>query len=149
MMKAPEIASPVAVVDLAPRLRSAVTRLNRRLRSSSLGGISPGQASALAMIERLGAPALSELAAAEQVRPPSMTRLVDALEAEGLVLRRVDDVDRRCQRVTLTSAGRRALATIRSRKTAFLEERLGSLSATELDAIGRALGILERLAEDR
>lgn len=149
-MSAAEIGvSPTEVVDLAPRLRSAVTRLNRRLRSSSLGGISPGQASALAMIERLGSPALSELAAAEQVRPPSMTRLVDALEADGLVLRRVDDADRRCQRVTLTPAGRRALATIRSRKTAFLEERLGDLSAPELDAIGRALGILERLSEER
>jgi len=149
MMSATPVETPTEVVDLAPRLRSAVTRLNRRLRSSSLGGISPGQASALAMIERLGSPALSELAAAEQVRPPSMTRLVDALEADGLVLRRVDDADRRCQRVTLTAAGRRALSTIRSRKTAFLEERLGDLSAAELDAVGRALPILERLSEER
>jgi DNA-binding MarR family transcriptional regulator len=140
--------TPVVQADLAPRLRAAVTRLNRRLRSSSLGEVSPGQASALAMIERLGAPALSELAAAEQVRPPSMTRLIDALEGDGLVERRVDVADRRCQRVSLTANGRRALTTIRGRKTAFLEARLSRLSSDERDAIGRALGILERFAED-
>lgn len=141
--------SPVTLpTDLAPRLRAAVTRLNRRLRSTSLGEVSPGQASALAMIERLGSPALNELAAAEQVRPPSMTRLVDALESDGLVERRVDAVDRRCQRISLTAAGRKALAGIRSRKTAFLESRLSQLSDDDRDAIGRALSILERLAED-
>jgi DNA-binding MarR family transcriptional regulator len=143
------MATPASLqTDLAPRLRAAVTRLNRRLRSSSLGGVSPGQASALAMIERLGAPALSELAAAEQVRPPSMTRLVDALERDGLVERRVDATDRRCQRVCLTPAGRRALAGIRSRKTAFLEARLSRLSDEDRDEVGRALSVLERLAED-
>jgi DNA-binding MarR family transcriptional regulator len=141
--------TPVALpTDLAPRLRAAVTRLNRRLRSTSLEEVSPGQASALAMIERLGSPALNELAAAEQVRPPSMTRLVDALESDGLVERRVDAVDRRCQHISLTPAGRKALAGIRSRKTAFLESRLSQLSDEDRDAIGRALSILERLAED-
>jgi DNA-binding MarR family transcriptional regulator len=146
MTVAPKTASPV--VDLAPRLRAAVTRLNRRLRTTSLDGISPARASALATIEKLGAPALNELAAAEQVRPPSMTRLVDSLERDGLVARRVDEVDRRCQRVSLTASGRRALTTIRMRKTAFLEERLSELSVQDLDAIGRALSILERLSED-
>ena len=141
--------TPVALpTDLAPRLRAAVTRLNRRLRSTSLGEVSPGQASALAMIARLGSPALHELAAAEQVRPPSMTRLVDALENDGLVERRVDAVDRRCQRISLTPAGRKALASIRGRKTAFLESRLSRLSDEDRDAIGLALSILERLAED-
>jgi DNA-binding MarR family transcriptional regulator len=144
-MTATDVALPT---DLATRLRAAVTRLNRRLRSSSLDGVSPGQASALAMIERLGAPALNELAAAEQVRPPSMTRLVDALEGDGLVERRVDETDRRCQRVTLTPAGRRALLAIRGRKTAFLEARLSRLSEADRDAVGRALSILERLAEE-
>src|SRR6516225_7149627 len=96
------------VADLAPRLRAAITRLNRRLRTTSLGGVSPAQASALAMLERLGSPTLNELAAAEQVRPPSMTRLVDALERDGLAVRRVDAADRRCQRVSLTPGGRKA-----------------------------------------
>jgi DNA-binding MarR family transcriptional regulator len=77
-----------------------------------------------------------------------MTRIVDGLEGEGLVERKVDDVDRRCQRVTLTAAGRRELAAIRRKKTAFLEERLARLSDDERAAIGSALPILERLAEE-
>jgi DNA-binding MarR family transcriptional regulator len=140
--------TPKGVAELAAGLRVAVTRLNRRLRTSSLGGVSPAQASALAMIERLGAPALSELASAEQVRPPSMTRIVDALERDGLVERRVDAIDRRCQRVTLTTQGRRALGSIRGRKTAFLEARLARLAPEERDAVARALGILTQLAGD-
>lgn len=134
--------------DLAPRLRSVITRLNRRLRSSSLGTVSPAQGSALAMIERLGAPALNELATAEQVRPPSMTRIVDGLEADGLVVRTVDDLDRRCQRVTLTAAGRRELASIRRRKTAFLEEQLARLGDADRTAVAKALDILEKMAEE-
>src|SRR6516225_141070 len=126
--------SATSIGELAAGLRVAVTRLNRRLRSSSLGGVSPAQASALAMIERLGSPALSELAAAEQVRPPSMTRL--------------DDADRRCQRVTLTHQGRRALGSIRGRKTAFLEARLARLTPEDREAVARALGILQQLAGD-
>ena len=141
-------APAVTSSELASRLRQAVTRLNRRLRTSALGGISPSQASALAMIDRLGAPGVGELANAEQVRPPSMTRLVDALEADGLVARRVDAADRRCQRVSLTPAGKKALAAIRGRKAAFLEARLSRLSAEDRDAVGRALPVLERLAED-
>jgi DNA-binding MarR family transcriptional regulator len=143
------VGTSMSVASLAPRLRVAVTRLNRRLRSNALGGISPAQASALSMIERLGSPALNALAAAEQVRPPSMTRIVDALEALGLVERRVDDADRRSSRVTLTTFGRRELTTIRGRKTAFLEQRLAALSVAERTAVARALDILERLAEEQ
>ena len=60
--------------ELAARLRVAVTRLNRRLRQQSLAGLSPAQASALGSINRLGTPTLGELAVAEQVQPPTMTR---------------------------------------------------------------------------
>ncbi len=137
-----------AVTDLAPRLRAAVTRLHRRLRTTSLDRVSPGQASALATIERLGAPALNELATAEQVRPPSMTRVVDALEREGLVERRVDETDRRCLRVRLTADGRRELSRIRSRKTAFLEARIAKLSVADRTALTRAIAILEAMSED-
>src|SRR5271170_5743666 len=140
--------APASVVSLAPRLRVAVTRLNRRLRTSALGGVSPAQASALAMIERLGSPALNELASAEQVRPPSMTRVVDALESEGFVERRVDASDRRSLRVSITAAGRRELTRIRSKKTAFLEQRLSALSEADRITVARALDILERLAEE-
>ena len=78
-----------------------------------------------------------------------MTRIVDALEGDGLVERRVDEADRRSSRVWLTAAGRRQLSTIRSRKTAFLEQRLAALTESERVAVARALDILERLAEEK
>src|SRR6202034_4845459 len=73
--------------ELAGRLRVAVTRLNRKLRQQALAGLSPAQASALATVNRLGSPTLGELAAAEQVQPPTATRLVTSLESAGLVVR--------------------------------------------------------------
>ena len=137
-----------SLAETAQRLRTAVTRLNRRLRSSSLGGVSPAQASALAMIDRLGSPSLGELAAAEQVQPPTITRLVASLERDGLVQRRVDGEDRRCLRVTLTASGRRELSSIRVKKAAFIEQRLARLEDGELDAVVRVIGILERWSEE-
>lgn len=134
--------------ELAPALRSAVTRLNRRLRASSLGGVSPSQASALATVERLGSPTVGELAAAEQVRPPTMTRVVDALESDGLVTRSPDASDRRCWHVALTPAGRRELASIRRRKVEYLQARLSELDDDAIGRLSSALPLLEQLSED-
>src|SRR6202034_4641753 len=92
-------ARPEADDELATRLRVAVTRLNRKLRQQSLAGLSPAQASALGTVNRLGNPALGELAATEQVQPPTVTRLVTTLESAGLVARETDDDDRRVVRV--------------------------------------------------
>src|ERR1700728_4705194 len=78
--------------DLASRLRVAVTRLNRKLRQQALAGLSPAQASALGTVNRLANPTLGELAAAEQVQPPTVTRLVTSLEGAGLVARETDVV---------------------------------------------------------
>src|SRR5271167_4236704 len=85
--------APVADTEelaLAARLRSAVTRLHRRLRQQTVGGLTPSQGSALTSIEALGTPTLGELAAREAVQPPSMTRIVGALEADGFVARTTD-----------------------------------------------------------
>ena len=60
--------------EVAGRLRIAVNRLHRRLRQESLEGLSPAQASALGAVKRLGSPTLGELAAIEQVQPPTMTQ---------------------------------------------------------------------------
>src|SRR5580704_6766535 len=95
--------------ELASRVRVAVTRLNRRLRQESLGGISPAQATALGSIRRLGNPTLGELAIAEQVRPPTITRIVAVMESAGFVSRVLDPVDRRVTRVELTADGRRTI----------------------------------------
>lgn len=134
--------------ETAARIRRAVTRLNRRLRHTSLGGISPAQASMLATIEKLERPTLGALAAAEQIQPPSVTRLVQSLLDASLCTRTVDTADRRSQRVELTAAGRKELARIRKKKTEFLREQLEKLSSEDRRRAGELATLLEKILGD-
>ena len=130
--------------ELAARLRVAVTRLNRRLRQESMTGISPSQEAALAAVKRLGRPTLGELAQAEQVQPPSMTRVVAAMEAAGLIVRSGDEDDRRVSRVELTPKGRATLDRIRSLRTAYLARQIALLSPDERSRAEELAHLLER-----
>jgi DNA-binding MarR family transcriptional regulator len=134
-----------AEAQLASRLRLAVTRLHRRLRQQSAGGLTPSQASALASVGQLGSPTLGALAARESVQPPSMTRIVGVLEELGLVSRVIDAADRRVARVTLTTNGSEVLQLSRSLRNAFLAEQLHRLSPEERHALGDLTVLLERL----
>jgi DNA-binding MarR family transcriptional regulator len=134
-----------ADAELASRLRLAVTRLHRRLRQQSAGGLTQSQASALASIGQLESPTLGALAARESVQPPSMTRIVAALEDLGHVARVVDPADRRVARVTLTESGRDVLQRSRSLKNAFLAQQLHRLRPDERQALGNLTVLLERL----
>ncbi len=133
--------------ETAARLRRGVTRLNRRLRQSALGGVSPAQASMLSSVEKLGRPSLGDLATREQIQPPSVTRLVRTLEEAGLVELVPDDVDRRSTRVVTTALGRRELSTIRRRKTEFLESRLRALPAQDQARAAELADLLEHLLD--
>jgi DNA-binding MarR family transcriptional regulator len=133
--------------ETAARLRRAVTRLNRRLRASSLGGISPAQASMLASVEHLESPSLGDLAQAEQIQPPSVTRIVQALEEARLVQCSTDPDDRRSTRVSVTPAGRRELTTIRHRKTEFLEQTLSTLPEADRRRARELVVLLERFVD--
>lgn len=135
--------------ELAARLRVAVTRLNRRLRQETLTGVSPSQEAALATISRLGSPTLGELAQAEQVQPPTMTRVVATMEAAALVIREGDAGDRRVIRVRLTPEGRATLDRIRSLKNAYLAHQIGRLTAPERSRACELAALLEQLMEDR
>ena len=106
--------------ETASRLRRSVTRLNRRLRQTALGGISPAQASMLGSIDKLDDPSLGDLATAEQMKPPSVTRLAQSMQEAGLIVCFSDPEDRRCTRVRLSPLGRREIAAIRRRKTCLL-----------------------------
>jgi DNA-binding MarR family transcriptional regulator len=143
------IPNPVAEAhdpeELASRLRLSVNRLHRLLRQESLGGLSPAQASALGTVKRLGSPTLGELAATEQVQPPTMTRLVATLSDAGMVTRITDAADRRSARVRITPDGRRALARIRTLKNAFLARRLAELSPDEQAGAAELATLLEHL----
>jgi DNA-binding MarR family transcriptional regulator len=102
--------------------------------------------SALSVIVFGGPLTLGALAAAEQVRPPTMTRLVSALERAGLVTREPDPRDHRQILLQATPAGRRLLEEGRARRTATLARQLAALPPADLEALARAALLLERLA---
>ena len=143
--------TPVAAAitpELTSRLRLAIARLNRRLRQQTADGVSPSQVSALATLERHGPITLGDLAAHERVAPPTITRVVAHLEELGFVQRAVDEHDRRVSRVSASPAGLKFLDRSRTRKNAFLAERLRSLSPDELATLERAVPLLERLVDE-
>ena len=138
----------VTPTPLASRLRLVVTRLARRLRQHADATVSPTQLAALATIDREGSLTLGELAAVEQVQPPTITAAVSRMEERGLVVRVRDLTDRRVARVEITAEGRRLLERSRSRKTAYLERRLDALTADERATLDAAAVILERVLEE-
>lgn len=144
----PNSSPTLAEAELASRLRLAVTRLARRLRTQLPGELSPSQLATLSSVDRLGPITLGELSAVERVKPPTMTKIVACLEDQGLVSRTVDQSDRRVARVDTTAEGRRFLDRSRRQKDAYLAERLRSLDPGDRAALERAAGVLERLLEE-
>lgn len=133
--------------ELADRLHSAAIHLLRRLRvEDDEAGLSAPRLSALSVIVFAGPLAMNELARAEQVSPPTISRLADALAADGLVERIPDPGDRRVQLLRATRKGRRLLEEGRRRRVRTLAEALGALSATDRRALERAVGVLERIS---
>src|SRR5881394_402138 len=117
--RAKRSAAPAGAVDLADRLHSAAIHLLRRLRrEDDASGLPAPQLSALSVIVFGGPITLGGLAQAEQVRPPTITKLVATLEEAGLVEREVDTADRRVVRVKATGRGTRLLQEGRMRRVA-------------------------------
>ncbi|HEY1635676.1 MAG TPA: MarR family transcriptional regulator [Acidimicrobiales bacterium] len=133
--------------ELAARLRLVVTRLSRRLRQQGETGISASQLSALSTIDRCGPMTLGDVATAEQVQPPSMTRIVSHLEERGLVERQVYQRDRRVTRVHVTGEGRELLQLSRTRKDAYLARRLQTLNDGDRFTMAAAVAVLEQILE--
>jgi DNA-binding MarR family transcriptional regulator len=134
--------------ELASELRFAVMRLSRRLRQHAPEDITPSQLSALSVIVREQRLTLSQLAVAERVQPPTITRVIDSLERKGLATRVPSDQDRRVAFVVATQAGGALVETIRRRRDAYLARRLRTFSAEERALLERAARLLERLIED-
>ena len=134
-------------VAIANRLRPVLLHVNRHLRRElHVLGVSAGQVSILAAIRDRPGLGVAELAACEGTSVPSMSVHIDRLESGGLVTRRREDAaDRRRVGLTLTAEGTRVLRTVRSRRTAWLAERLAALSAEEREAIARAIAPLAAL----
>jgi DNA-binding MarR family transcriptional regulator len=139
-------ASPEHVAD---RLHSAAIHVLRRVRKEDeTSGLGPARLSALSVVVFGGPLTLGELAAAEQVRPPTMTRIVDGLVRDGLV-RKQTGGDRRTIVITATARGRRLLQRARQRRIAVLAERLRGLGDEELALLDHAAELMEGASRER
>jgi DNA-binding MarR family transcriptional regulator len=132
-------------VAVAGRLRQSVFRLARVLRQHDDSGHAPALLTALAVVEREGPLTLGELAAQEQVSPPTITKVVDTLEGRGYVERIRDANDRRVWRVKATARGRRQLEASRSRRTEWLARQLRELTVDDRTRLVGAIDVLEKL----
>jgi DNA-binding MarR family transcriptional regulator len=131
--------------ETAERLHAAAIRLLRTLRREDDGsGLTAPRLSALSVIVFAGPLSLAALAEAEQVRPPTMSRIVDALVARGLVTRTPDPNDRRTIRIAATEAGIALLHAGRARRVEALVARLAGFSGPDRRALARGLLALEK-----
>jgi DNA-binding MarR family transcriptional regulator len=131
--------------DVADSLHSAAIHLLRRVRRvDEASGLTAARLSALSVLVFGGPTTVGGLARAEQVSAPTMSRLVAALERDGLAIREANADDARSVVVSATTAGRRVLLEGRERRIAELEGLLAALSPQEVDVLGRAAGLVEQ-----
>jgi len=139
----------VDAVEVARHLRPVLLRLSRELRRETRAfGVTAGQATLLAQIEKHATIGLGELAAGEGVSPAAMSKHVDRLEAAALVTR-TPGGDRRRVEIELSPAGKRVLRRVRSHRTAWLAERLARLDEDDLAVVERAIGPLAEMLEGK
>ncbi len=131
----------------ADRLHSAAIHLLRRLRiRDAESGIGPAQLSALSVLVFAGPRSLGELAEAEQVKPPTMSRIVAALVEAGLVRSGVSGEDRRRRRLEATAKGTSVLRAGRRRRVESLARAMRGLSADQRELLEEAAGMIEELS---
>lgn len=141
-----ERASPPAPDVVADRLHSAAIHLLRALRREDRAlGVGPAKLSALSVLVFGGPQSIGALARAEQVRLPTMSRLVAALERDGLATRTPDPEDGRASRVHPTARGRSVLRQGRARRVATLARRLEQLPEADRALLSRAAELIEGL----
>jgi DNA-binding MarR family transcriptional regulator len=133
--------------ELVAALRVGVMRLARRLRNERSGSdLTLTQLSALGTLDRYGKLTLGELAAIENVKPPSMTRTVNCLQEAGLVTRAAHESDGRQVVVGLTDHARAVLDEDRRRRDAWLAVHLADLAPADLDLLRFIAPLLDRMA---
>src|SRR5450432_1691682 len=137
---------------LATSLRISVSRLARRMRAERAAqGLQPElsdtQLAALATLEKHTEMTPGELAEHEKVQPPSMTRVIAALEERGLVMRAPHSTDRRQVVLSVTEEGRAVVQRVRRRREAWLAKRLKELTPQERATLRAAAPILEKLSQ--
>ena len=132
--------------NIADQLHSAAIHLLRKLRKEDEGsGLNAPRLSALSVIVFGGPVTLGDLAAAEQVRPPTMTRIVNALEEQGLVLKKQNANDGRSTLLSATSAGKKLLMEGRARRVCALAKQIAALNHEQRSALQAAAEILKKV----
>lgn len=140
-------AKRVPPAQLAPQLRDAITRLNRRVRQARpVGDLTVTQVSALTSLRLAGALTPRELADVERVQPPTMTKIVAKLEDRGLVQRTPHPTDGRQVILAATEGGQAVLDQFERARDEWLAHRLAALDDDERETLHRAAGILQQLA---
>lgn len=131
---------------IADQIHSEAIHLLRKLRrEDAAGGLNAPRLSALSVIVFAGPVTLGDLAAAEQVRPPTMTRIVDALEEQKLVTRKRNEADGRSTQITATPAGRKLLMLGCARRVRPLAEHIAALAPADRAKIKDAVEILNQV----
>ena len=145
-MPAPESSTNTDVLSVADRLHSTAIHLLRHVRKQDTAtGEGPARLSALSVLVFGGPKTLGELAAAEQVKPPTMSRIVAGLARSRLIEITADPQDARRMRIRATRKGTRLLQKGRQLRIAYLASHLEALTAEELAKLGEAVEILQRL----
>ncbi|OKJ47554.1 MarR family transcriptional regulator [Micromonospora sp. TSRI0369] len=140
-------AKRVPPAQLAPQLRDAITRLNRRVRQARpVGDLTVTQLSALTSLKLAGALTPRELADVERVQPPTMTKIVAKLEERGLVQRTPHPTDGRQVILAATEGGRAVLEQFERARNEWLATRLADLTEDERETLRRAADILQGIA---
>lgn len=134
---------------VADRLHSAAIHLLRRVRKQDAAtGEGPARLSALSVLVFGGPMTLGQLATAEQVKPPTMTRIVTGLEGSGLAERVADKGDARRVQIRATAKGTRLLQRGRERRIAYLAAHLDQVTPAEIEKLGQAVDVLERVLRE-
>jgi DNA-binding MarR family transcriptional regulator len=149
MTTQPDI-EPVArrLDDAAGRLSMAIGRLARVLRRDAPSGLGAGSLSALATVVRYGPARLGDVAVREGIAPPTLSRIIAALEDSGYVVRAPDPTDKRATTVEATAAARELISGTGSSRAAAVRLRMAALSEADLNLLLSAVPVLEALAAD-
>jgi len=132
---------------VADAMHSAAIHLLRGVRKEDVrAGVGPARLSVLSVLVFGGPARLSDLARIEQVRPPTMSKIVAGLEEQGLVKRRPNPRDARVAAIEATARGTKLLQDGRRRRVARLARSLQSLETAEIELLGRAAAIIERVS---
>ncbi len=130
----------------AAELRLVIGRLIRSIRQHNAGGLTASQVSAMATIEEFEPIRISDLATRESIGAPVATRVTTSLEELGFVKRVLDAQDKRACLLELTPSGRKVLKNLWEQRTVGINQRIQSLSKSEMAILNAALPILEKLA---